>query len=42
MTPWSRECSGENLGRSWEEIELDMAVFVVKRTPGFLGVTPES
>jgi hypothetical protein len=41
VTPWSRDDSGENLGRSSEEMELDMAVLVVKRMPVLLCVTPE-
>jgi hypothetical protein len=41
VTPWSRDDSGENLGRSSEEMELDMAVLVAKRMPVLLCVTPE-
>jgi hypothetical protein len=41
VTPWSRDCSGENLGRSSEEIELDMTMLVVKKTPVLLCVTLE-
>jgi hypothetical protein len=38
VTPWSRDPSGENLGRSSEEIELDMAALVVKTMPVLLCV----
>ena len=41
VMPWSRDCSGKYLGRSSEEIELDMAALVLEKTPVLLCVTLE-